>query len=283
MTSVILRRRNWERASCDGIVAQMRNRATTIETGEPFPEDTTKVFRWGCTANAPVRDVVNRANAIHLAADKPAFRKHLREHAPDTIPKSWFESDGLNALRDIGQHYPVVVRPKTHERGRDFHLCNTTQELLEAIALCNDGWYISKFYQKAQEFRVGIVQGRVAFVVEKIPMNRNLPAWGLARNWNNVRWGDWPLRVVRLSHEAFVQSGLDFGAVDTILDVNGDAYVCEINSAPQLTGVYEQTKMAQCFDYIIERDSKETIPITRDRGNWKKFIHPALSREAILV
>jgi glutathione synthase/RimK-type ligase-like ATP-grasp enzyme len=282
MTNVLLRRKGWEADSCNGVVGFMKNKSTTIQTGDDWPADTVRVFRWGCTANTPVRSVVNTADAIHLGADKPRFRRVLRDRAPHTIPLTWFDTDGLAALLNIGKEFPVVVRPKTHERGRDFHMVNTTEQLMEAIAKCDGEYYISKFYDKAQEFRIFLVQGRVAFVVEKIPRNKNLPAWGLAYNWNNVRWGEWNLRVVRIAREAFMESGLAFGAVDIILDKKGDAYVCEVNSAPQLTGEYEQSKVAMCFDYIIDTGKADPIPIIGERGGWRKFIHPAVSMEAQL-
>jgi glutathione synthase/RimK-type ligase-like ATP-grasp enzyme len=281
MTSVIITRAEWEKDSTAGVARQMRNPTVAVENRKDgFPDATDCVFRWGCTANVPTRNVVNRAASIHLVADKPEFRKLLRNNAPATIPTTWFDSDGLVALRNIGREFPVVVRPKQHQRGQDFHVCNTTDEMMAAIARVGGDYYISKFYRKANEYRVFIVQGRVAFVVEKVPNNRNANAWGLARNWINVRWGDWNLEVVKKSIDAYKQSGLNFAAADVIVDVNGGVYVCELNTAAELVGEYQQLKVAMCFDHIIDSGSKDDIPVGAVRQGWKAYIHPSQTRDA---
>ena len=129
------------------------------------------------------------------------------------------------------------------------------------------------------------VQGRVVWVAEKTPDDPSDIAWNVARGgrFDNVRWGDWPLRAVRVSREAFLLSRLDFGAVDVMVDAEGECYVLEINSAPSQTSPYRQKCMAKAFDYIMRNENKERIPVTEARGGWKKFIHPALSDEAILI
>ena len=71
------------------------------------------------------------------------------------------------------------------------------------------------------------------------------------------------------------------GAVDVMIDADGQPYVLEINSAPSQTSPYRQECMAKCFDWLIEK-GKASIPIIEERGNWKKFIHPALSEEAFV-
>jgi D-alanine-D-alanine ligase-like ATP-grasp enzyme len=87
---------------------------------------------------------------------------------------------------------------------------------------------------------------------------------------------------VRKAVEAFEVSELDFGGVDIMTDAEGNAYVIEINSAPSLTSEYRQECMAKCFDHIAEH-GKERIPRVKQRGDWKKFIHPALSERALEV
>jgi hypothetical protein len=77
-------------------------------------------------------------------------------------------------------------------------------------------------------------------------------------------------------------SSLDFGAVDVMVDANGRPYVLEINSAPSQTSPYRQECMAKAFDYIV-RNGKDSIPIIPERGGYKKFIHVALTPEAIVV
>ena len=108
-------------------------------------------------------------------------------------------------------------------------------------------------------------------------------AWNVARGgrFDNVDWGDWPLKAVKTSIEAFNLSSLDFGGVDVMVDGDGGCYVLEINSAPSLTSPYRQEKMALAIDYMLEH-GKERIPLTTERGGYRKFIHPAVSADAII-
>jgi glutathione synthase/RimK-type ligase-like ATP-grasp enzyme len=109
-------------------------------------------------------------------------------------------------------------------------------------------------------------------------------AWNVARGgrFDNVGFGDWPLRVVRKAVEAFELSDLDFGGVDVMTNAQDEAFVIEINSAPSLTSPYRQQCMARCFDYIY-RNGKDRIARREARGGWRKFVHPAISDEAEMV
>ena len=127
------------------------------------------------------------------------------------------------------------------------------------------------------EYRVFVVQGRVACVAQKTPANPDAVAWNVAKGgrFDNVRWNDWPLKAVRVAVEGFKLSSLDFGGVDVMVDAEGDATILEINSAPSLTSPYRQECMAKAFDYILE-NGKDRIHLIEERGGYLKFIHPAL-------
>jgi glutathione synthase/RimK-type ligase-like ATP-grasp enzyme len=269
-----------EVATARSVAAKMRNAAVVKLTGEAYPAGVTKTFRWGCTANAPVKAVVNTAQAIHFVADKPRFRRHLRDVAPDIIPITWFGNDDIERFLELHNHLPLVVRPSKHTRGEHFHVVNDMMELSARIRPMGEGYYISKFYQKRSEYRVEFVQNRVVWVYEKIPNNRALHAWGRAANWNMIRWGDWNLTVVTKAYKAFKESGLDFGAVDVIVDRQGDVYVCEVNSAPEFDHAHKEERVAQCFDWMIDNNYRNAPPVGAF-ADWKNFIHPALSNRAV--
>lgn len=292
MTVVMLRRQKLGRTSCKEIVRMSNKIDAVIRNDKPFPADTTMVIRWGTTSNVPCRDVVNTAEAIHRVGDKAGFRDVLMSHFRDgplgqpayanpLCPFTWFDDQ---ADRPDPHHYPLVVRPSTHSQGRNVHLVRTAAEMAVATQACGAGWYASPFIDKVSEYRVTFVQGRVCWVAKKTPGNPQDVAWNVARGgrFDNVNWGDWPLKAVKISREAFLLSGLDFGAVDVMLDADGRPYVIEINSAPSQTSPYRQECMSKCFDYLIEH-GKAAIPVTEERGGWKKFIHPALTPDAILV
>jgi glutathione synthase/RimK-type ligase-like ATP-grasp enzyme len=133
------------------------------------------------------------------------------------------------------------------------------------------------------EYRVFVVSGRAVAVAKKTPGNPQDVAWNVARGgrFDNVDWGDWPLKAVKTSIEAFNLSALDFGGVDVMVDGDGNCYVLEINSAPSLTSPYRQECMAKGLHYALTR-GKERIPLVAERGGWRKFAHPAISDQALI-
>ena len=272
---IILRRRRLGATSCREIAAKSTTGISVVRNDHNIP-DTDLVFRWGCTSNVPTRNVVNTARAIHQVNDKAGFRTLLDEH--ELCPETLVNSPPTDF--DTGW----VVRPHSHSQGRRLYPVYTHAEMYLAAEATNFEYYVSRLINKVAEYRVFVVQGRVACVAEKTPGNPDDIAWNVAcgGRFDNVRWDNWPLKAVRYSVEAFNLSELDFGGVDVMVDADGEAYVIEINSAPSLTSEYRQTCMAKCFDYIVE-NGKERIPLTQERGGYRKFIHPAITDKAILV
>jgi len=249
-----------------------------MRNDKAVPEDTDLLFRWGCTSNVPVLGVsiVNTAAAIHLVSDKVTFRKKLDESGlcpPTFVSGERIPDDTLAA--------GMVVRPRHHSRGRNLFFVHDRLELSQAVAKCGEGWYASPYIKKIAEYRVFVVQGRAVAVANKIPNDAMAIAWNVAQGgaFENVRWKDWPLKAVRIAIEGFNLSGLDFGGVDVMIDGEGAVYILEINSAPSLTSDYRQTCMAKAFDWIVEH-GKVKIPLSKELGGYRKFIHPAVCERA---
>lgn len=247
--------------------------------------DATYCFRWGTTSTIPNSSHVSSVNspdAIHRVYDKRTFRKELSDIG--AAPKTW--TDFGNFLDDLSTpNYPVIVRPEHHIRSRDMILCETARQIFEATKKF-EKYYISEYVEKDQEWRIFIIQGRVAAVVEKIPQDRSAISWGCVDEgqFKYVPWNEWPLTVTQRAVHAMSLSGLDFGAVDVIScsatgSVGMRAYVLEINTAPELTPYYLKT-FTKCFDYIVE-NGKQRLPSTFNEG-WKGMIHPAISDLAII-
>lgn len=283
--SVIILRRPKLGLSVKHLVAKSELVDKVVRNDRRLPDDLSLVFRWGTTSNVDCRNVVNTAEAIHRVNDKTGFRKTLMEHhmAGNDLLCPWTFTAEQDAEEDAPA-WPVIVRPRTHAQGRHVYLCNNWEEFSRATQRCGPGWYASEYIAKVAEYRVTFVQGRVVWVAQKTPADPNAIAWNVARGgrFDNVRWDEWPLRSVRVAREAFLLSGLDFGAVDVMVDAEGRPYVLEINSAPSQTSPYRQECMAKAFDYIV-RNGKESIPVIPERGGYKKFIHPALTPEAQMV
>lgn len=280
----ILRRRLLGAGSCRGIIAASITGLLYKNNYEALPEHANTVFRWGCTSNVKAETIVNNAKAIHLVSNKTEFRKLLEEH--ELCTQTWFSLDDLQqSVLNLGgdKVFPVIVRPGRHAQGRHLHVCNTVEEVRIACAKCPN-YYINKLVKKVSEFRVMVVQGRVAWVAKKTPGNPDDVAWNVARGgrFDNVRFNDWPLKAVKTSIKSFNLSGLDFGGVDVMIDDAGEAYILEINSAPSHTSEYRMSCTAKCFDYIIKH-GKKAIPLVGVKGGYLKFIHPAIDAKAKML
>jgi glutathione synthase/RimK-type ligase-like ATP-grasp enzyme len=282
--NIILRRRKLGRTSAKEIARHITNCTVLRNDSTFFPPPTfegEKLFRWGCTSTVPHHgyDIINTSAAIHEVNDKSGFRRKLMEGAPDTVPRTYFNPEDTT----IGLH-SWIVRPQRHAQGRNLYKCDTRAELEAACNRCGEGYYISEYIPKVAEYRVAVVSGRAVWVAKKTPANPEAIAWNVARGgrFDNVSWGDWPLKVVKTAIEAFNVSTLDFGGVDVMVDADGRCYVLEINSAPSLTSPYRQECMGKAFQYIIE-NGKGRIPLIDAKGGWRKFIHPSLTEEALVV
>jgi glutathione synthase/RimK-type ligase-like ATP-grasp enzyme len=289
--TVILRRRKLG-LKIHEMAANMQN-AEVIrhDRGVRDPQQDEHLFRWGCTANVPRGyKVVNKAAGIHLVNNKIAFRKLMDEEG-GLCTQSFYSRQAIEQY-DGDLSGGLVVRPCVHSRARHLYHAKTPEELSYAIERChiaslsttqsrsNDTWYANKYINKSAEYRVFVVNGRAVWVAKKTPANPNDVAWNVAQGgrFDHVRWNDWPLKVVKTAIRAHTLTGLDFSGVDIMVDNEGTPYVLEINSAPSQTSPHRQEKTAKAFDWIVQNDVRDStcLPLSEQRGDWKKFGHPSL-------
>lgn len=261
----LLRRRNLGKGSCNAIVASSTTGIGVFRSDLYYPPEADLVFRWGCTAPVRATSILNKVEAIHVVSDKLEFRKVLDTQG--LCPKTWFQEEDVK--------FPAVVRPRTHHQGRRLWVCQDRPSLRAAISRCAEDFYASELINKTAEYRVFVVSGRVACVARKFPANPDAVAWNVYQGgrFENVRWDDWPLPVIKVAVRAFLLSGLDFGGVD-IMVLGPKAYVLEINSAPSLTSPYRQRCFTKAFDWIVQK-GKGFLPLGT-RENYRKYIHPAI-------
>lgn len=285
MNVAILRRRKLGRTSCREVAANMHNTAVVRNWKDRFPAGTKVVFRWGCSSNVPEGTlVVNKAEAMHRVNQKGAFRVALAE-AGLCLPVYTDMDDMSDNAFDDG---PFIVRKDPHSQGRGLWRVDSW-EMCEHICSTLDKYYIAPYIPKVAEYRVFVCQGRVVWVAKKTPANPAAIAWNVAKGgrFDNVSWGDWPLKACRLAIDAWRLSGLDFGGVDIMIDEDNGVHVLEINSAPSQTSPYRQSCTAKAFQYIVdevENTGKFTKEITLidGKGDWKKFAHPALDPKVMI-
>jgi glutathione synthase/RimK-type ligase-like ATP-grasp enzyme len=267
----ILRRRGLGRVSCS-LIAQHSTTGIEVKRNDQRLKPADTVIRWGTTSRVTTENEINTAEAIHRGADKAGFRKLLMEE--NLCPKTWSEENEVK--------FPCIVRPAIHSRAQNLFVCKDKRELRAAIAECGVGWYASELIDKKAEFRIYAAQGRAIGVGEKHPANPEAVAWNMAAGGSckNVRWDVWPLKVVKAGLAAHKLSGLDFSAIDVIVNQNDNPFVLEVNSSPTLAN-YRAQAFSKAFDYMIE-NGKEPLELSTARGGYKKFGHPAIVTGALV-
>ena len=279
MPSIILRRRKLGRAT-KRVAEKMQQECSVVRVWRDLiPVDTTHIFRWGCVNQLPSwcsydLTVVNTAAAIGWCGDKRQGRLDMQA-AGVPVPKTWGSVEEWFDDIPAGSVAPVVIRPERHAQGRHLLLSQLKGELM-GFERYHGSVYLSEYIKKVAEYRVLVCQNRVVWVAKKTPGNPEDVAWNVAQGgrFDNVRWSDWPLAVIRAALAAAKVGKLDFAGVDVMVDDDGKPYVLEANSAPSQTSPYRQQCLAKAFDYIVQNGKKhfEDVPIE----SWKDCIHPAV-------
>lgn len=263
---VVILRRDGHGLNCAAIAARCKTNVEVLTTDDAWPAHALTI-RWGCTSNLPKKGeaLYNKAAGIKTTFDKGAFRRVMAAEgiAPKvyTTPEEWFAA---------GQP-EVVIRPQHHIRGQDFFKVKEIADVIKAIEACGDGFYMSEVVDVRKEVRVWFFGGRVLFVCHN---NR------AADKYEYIGWGEWPMNAVKNAAQAMALSGLDFGAVDVMIDGAGKAMVSEVNTSPEVLGKYQQERVAFAIDYVVEKGTNH-LPII-DKAGWKGYIHPCVSDKAIM-
>ena len=259
-------------------IQELSQHEITIVRNDKLPEfqENDVILRWGCTSSInnvyTHPKVLNKADNINLVNNKRSFRNVLQQLSPEIVPKTWFCREDPNIT------YPCIIRPGKHAQGRNIILANSKNLIPEHTHPTFYNMYISEYIPKVAEYRVCFIQGRVAWVANKIPANPSNIAWNVAQGskFENVSWKSWPIDVIETAHKAYKVSGLYLGGVDIMVDKDGRSYVLEINSAPSHTSPYRKKCTTKCIDYgITNNDFTHLIP-DENFKKYGKWLHPAL-------
>lgn len=272
MKAYLFRPHDMGKKSCEGIVANSTTGISLVQSGtNEHPDNPHLCIRWGCTSKVPQgRNTLNKLSAMERTMHKGAFRIEMSKKG--LAPKSW------NADNMFDIKVPCVVRPGFHAKAEQFYLCKTQREAADAIRACGGDWYASEYIEKASEFRINVLQGRVLCVIEKSAKDGADITFSQG-NTSILYWSEWYLPAIKVAVEAVALSGLDFAGVDVITDKAGKAYVLELNTCPLLEGAYQQQAFAKGFDWVVKND-REAIKLKDGTEDWKKYIHPAMSHLA---
>lgn len=159
----------------------------------------------------------------------------LRVMQDNGVPVPFFDihPDAVMAKADSGT---VLGRNFNHTQGRDVVVAHTLQE----ARLANSQFFVA-YIPKVREYRLHVFGDRVIYTqVKRLEhpeqADPNAVVWNHKNGYAlNTQEG---LRLNQTRIEAAVKAvaalGLDFGAVDLIVDEKGQEYVLEVNTAPGL-------------------------------------------------
>lgn len=200
--------------------------ALGIEFGVQIRNDPETLIRWGNAGEWEYdrsRHVVNPAAAISKAGDKLRTLECLREAGilvPDfqtSLPSS---EDGL-----------WFGRKRRGFGGRDIRF-------FESPAFAEGAEWFSRYIPNDREYRLHVVGEEVVRTQRKYPERPELDRHGgKIKNHANGYVFKAPQKTLRPARlETAIASvkalGLDFGAVDVIIDRSDTLYVLEVNTAP---------------------------------------------------
>lgn len=192
------------------------------------------LINWGCS-DLPIYPNVHHFQpplAVRVAANKLRAFEAMEDNNVSIVP---FTTD-QEVVSEWLTKSTVVARTKlTGHSGEGIVIIDPETTNIPAAPL------YTKYIHKAAEYRVHVVGQNVIDVQRKIRDPDREPATWKVRSHangfifarNNVSVAD---DVRDLCVAAVSALGLDFGAVDIVVDKAGKAYVLEVNTAPGLEG-----------------------------------------------
>lgn len=226
------------------------------------------IVRWGSRQVLDLKGCIiyNNSKAISNATNKRRSRELFVEEGVPT-PKLYTPEN-----KDTAE-FPIIARPFTHAKGKNFIVLNTKEEFLSHFeSNYSNGWYYSEFIDKEEEFRVHLGHGKVLAIMQKTPGKGH--AWNRNQSGEPFTYLPWKSSkkvVIEAAVKAINALGLDMGGVDVIYK-NKKAYVLEVNTAPTLnSSPYVASKWGQYFDWLNEDVRKPHFPMYQNKLSyfWK--------------
>lgn len=186
-------------------------------------------IRWG-GVESPERETprtLNRAEGIRAASGKfGSFRRFRDSDVP--IPRF---TTSVHEAREWG----TVVYGRTNHGFQGRGIC-----VYQPGAECGPHELYVEGIPCEREYRLHVVKGMVVSVQRKYLERPHLDDGGFVKNLAHGYVFKTPQRGLNGSrHSAAIKAveclGLDFGAVDMVIDAEGREYVLEVNTAPALS------------------------------------------------
>lgn len=186
------------------------------------------LINWGCT-QVPQRytNILNKPEAIQVCANKTLTYDKLKEAEVPTI--KWT----LSKEEALAFGFPLLYRKNFLSKGLGIKIVENAQDMPLVVG---ETYFFSKFYKSLSEYRVHVFRDKLVGWSKKTP---NEGAVSPIRSHNNgyrfsLRTDDIQPQLLEKAVKAVKAVGLDFGAVDVLLDDKNRYRVLEVNSAPGL-------------------------------------------------
>jgi hypothetical protein len=203
------------------------------------PKETDLIINWG-SSSLPTRlqysYFLNIPEDVAVASHKLDCLTRL---ANENIPTIEWTTDKQKALEWVTQDHKVYARQTlTGHSGAGIVIITTPEQLNNTNAPL-----YTKEYKTKREYRVhahsyGIIHIQQKRLRQDAPEDRTRGIRNLANGWvfacNNV--DPLPDEAQQVAIRGIQEIGLHFGAVDLLVDRYGKAVICEINTAPGLSG-----------------------------------------------
>ena len=237
------------------------------------------IFRYGCRSvklEGMNKVVYNTSKAIKSTINKYNSRLLFKSNNIPT-PNTYncieiHKEDVINNLK-----FPLIRRPLKHSKSKDFEVINNINELnyFQKEDIETNNFYYSEFVDKVKEIRLHIAHGKVITIIEKRPPKLKQYSWGMVDNFDNLKWRYWRSDIIESSVKAMKLLGLTFGAIDVIIDKQGNYYLLEVNTAPDFSySNYLTSKVINYFNWVSEEKKRKDWfniePNTPSDFAWKK-------------
>ncbi|HKX24384.1 MAG TPA: ATP-grasp domain-containing protein, partial [Candidatus Saccharimonadales bacterium] len=180
------------------------------------------------------RSPLNSDNSVSLAKDKYVARLILQRHGIPNIPFARpINHDEADAF--LARHQQIIAKPVAGAGACDIHLV-TQPEQLHALDITE---YILEKYIAGQEMRYLVLNGAV-IGVHRSDYGTSVEA---TRDLERISYpaSEWDEALVESSLQITEIMGLNFGAVDYLIDDTGCAHVLEVNTMPGLKWFHAPT------------------------------------------
>lgn len=207
-------------------------------------------INWGVRqANTPINAYTARAS------NKREMRELFKErHVP--MPYLYGRYPTFYSTNGTNVDPWIVGRPDHHTRGKGFWLCKTIDDVSQAMKGTRTkarATHFMDYIESECELRVHVMFGKSIRISEKQFQGRD----GAHKLYTTIKptVGLNVLRKARsAAKQAMAATGLDFGAIDVLVGVDGEVYVLEVNAAPGLGGTLPALYAEQFITYLEEEN-----------------------------